>query len=83
MSKPVTHESKVSANAFGGQAFGTLCGRMSDRAADPINVGEEVTCKLCLRKREITQRAFQAIVEREKAQGERERERAARRMGHR
>lgn len=47
MGQPVTHQGIMKPNAFGGVTTTTLCGRMSGATADPINSGEDVTCKLC------------------------------------
>jgi len=49
MSKPVTHKQVYRRNAFGGISNRTVCGRVSERQPDGMNIGEEVTCKFCQR----------------------------------
>ena len=49
----IKHESMVRPNAYGGHTYRTLCGRTNRRCNDGMNVaeeGEQVTCKLCLKK---------------------------------
>ena len=44
----VTHKQIYKAGLHGGTVNTTLCGRVSDALPDGMNVGENVTCKLCL-----------------------------------
>ena len=45
----ITHESVMRRNGFGGFTTTTLCGRMQTQD-DGMNIGDKVTCKLCLKK---------------------------------
>ena len=49
MPKTVTHQQIFKESVFGGILNTTLCGRMSHTDDDGMNVGDAVTCKLCLK----------------------------------
>lgn len=50
MTAPVTHKQIYRPSPFGGIVNTTLCGRVSHADDDGMNVGDQVTCKLCLRR---------------------------------
>ena len=43
------HKQVYRETGFGGVSNETLCGRVSDSDPDGMNVGEKVTCKLCIK----------------------------------